>query len=83
MTAWARPFHGRRAAPSPRLRGEGWGEGALPQIQTCGGAETFPHAQTRGYAPSSRPSPRKRGEGAGCGQWRFLAAQGDSVAALS
>jgi acyl-CoA synthetase (NDP forming) len=41
-----------RAAPSPRLRGEGRGEGALPQ------------AQTRGEAPSPTLSPQAgRGEG--------------------
>jgi thiamine biosynthesis lipoprotein len=40
------------SAPSPRLRGEGWGEGALPQ------------AQTRGKGPSPGLSPHAgRGEG--------------------
>jgi very-short-patch-repair endonuclease len=43
-------------SPSPRLRGEGRGEGALPQ------------AQTWGEAPSSRPSPPKGGEGERCGE---------------
>jgi hypothetical protein len=42
-------------SPSPRLRGEGWGEGDSPRIWT------------RGYSPSpellrNSTSPRKRGE---------------------
>src|SRR5262249_22495824 len=43
-----------RCAPSPRLRGEGWGEGDSPDIQFV---ESPPHPA------ASRPtSPRKRGE---------------------
>jgi ATP-dependent DNA helicase RecG len=49
-----------RRAPSPRLRGEGRGEGACPQ------------AQTRGDAPSPTLSPQA-GRGAGCGPPRLSA----------
>jgi branched-chain amino acid transport system ATP-binding protein len=45
------PGHWPQLAPSPRLRGEGWGEGAGHK------------AQTRGEPPSPRPSPPLGGEG--------------------
>jgi hypothetical protein len=44
------------AAPSPRLRGEGWGEGASPQAQTRG------EAPSPGSRKRDLTSPRKRGE---------------------
>jgi ATP-dependent DNA helicase RecG len=51
---------GGRRTPSPRLRGEGRGEGASPQ------------AQTRGEAPSPALSPQA-GRGEGCGQLQLSA----------
>src|SRR6266851_6090276 len=51
------------ASPSPRLRGEGRGEGAFPQAQTCDSepVERPPHPEfaRRAQIPTS---PRKRGE---------------------
>ena len=46
------------SSPSPReVRGEGWGEGLLPQIPKTKYAVSPPHPET-----SSPTSPRKRGE---------------------
>ena len=65
MMGWARTCRSLRAAPSPRLRGEGRGEGAFPQ------------AQTRGEAPSPGAQERadlspQAGRGEGCGQLHFF-----------
>src|SRR6266478_5264205 len=68
-------------SPSPRLRGEGRGEGALPQTPTR------PKAQPRGEAPSPgicaksaqiRPLLPQAGRGEGCGHVRlpWLAGEG-------
>jgi hypothetical protein len=54
-------FHAKRsrlAAPSPRVRGEGWGEGGVAAILSFA-----KNSQPSREAPSSRPSPRTRGEG--------------------
>jgi hypothetical protein len=64
MMGWARTFHTLRAAPSPRLRGEG----------------AFPQAQTRGDAPSPGAQERadlspQAGRGDGSGELRFLSPQ--------
>src|SRR5258707_4616687 len=44
----------RWTTPSPRLRGEGWGEGDSPRVRLV---ESPPHPK-----PSASTSPRKRGE---------------------
>src|SRR5215468_6540836 len=48
------------SAPSPRLRGEGWDEGAFPQAQTRGGA---PSPGAQGRADLSPQAGRGKGHG--------------------
>jgi carbon-monoxide dehydrogenase small subunit len=64
VRAAAVEMRGALSSPSPRLRGEGRDEGALPQAQTRGEAPSPAalRASTLGSEPEGRLSPRKRGE---------------------
>jgi len=61
----------RRSSPSPRLRGEGWGEGDSPRVrirrespspEAFGHSRGFASASSRTAAEGGLCSPRKRGE---------------------
>jgi len=57
---FARPPDALRS-PSPRVRGEGRDEGALPRVRACGNAPS--PGRILVFARRVLPSPRKRGEG--------------------